>query len=69
MRLTPLGETTVRECRESRGFWLSELAARLEPGEAELVGEALRILGTRMNELERAVPDSHCWADKEKRER
>jgi DNA-binding MarR family transcriptional regulator len=66
MRLTPLGESTVRECKRSRGSWLSELAARLEPREAELVGEALRILETRMNEMDGAVPDSNCWTDKEK---
>jgi DNA-binding MarR family transcriptional regulator len=67
--LTALGEKTVKECRESRELWLSELAARLNAEEAELTIGALKILSAKMSALDEAVPDPFGAAKKESRQR
>ena len=67
--LTERGERTIRESQAARQLWIADLASRFSDEETGLVLDAMRILTTRMNEIEEPARDPTCEADKENKGR
>ncbi|HUX12002.1 MAG TPA: MarR family transcriptional regulator [Spirochaetia bacterium] len=58
--LTDAGEQIVRESTEMRGRWFADIAGLLSADERKIVLSALKILITRMRELDPAGEDELC---------